>query len=82
MDYYDKGWIFLYIKRYFSNTTEFYTNIIMHPPQNKILNENISIDFNSLIGKGATGNVFKGLFLDPYPHPIAVKAIPLKEINN
>ena len=54
----------------------------MHPPQNKILNEKISIDFATLIGKGATGNVFKGTSLDPYPHPIAIKVIPLKEINN
>lgn len=50
----------------------------MHPPQNKILNEKVSIDFNSLMGKGATGNVYKGICTDPYLHSVAVKVIPLK----
>lgn len=54
----------------------------MHPPQNKILNKNISIDLSCLVGKGATGNVYRGLSLEPHPHPIAIKVIPLKEINN
>lgn len=54
----------------------------MHPPQNKILSDKYSVDFNSLIGKGSTGNVFRGLCLDPHPSTTAVKVIPLKEINN
>lgn len=54
----------------------------MHPPQNKILNSKISIDLGSHIGTGSTGDVYKGIALTPEPCPIAIKVIPLKEINN
>ena len=50
----------------------------MHPPENKILNFKISVNLDTHIGKGSTGDVYKGLSLQPLPHPIAVKAIPLQ----
>lgn len=49
----------------------------MHPPHNKILSPKMSIDMSSLIGKGSTGDVFKGIYLSPHPTPIAIKVIPL-----
>lgn len=54
----------------------------MHPPNQKQISQKVSVDMNSLLGKGSTGNVYRGLCLDPHPHPIAVKVIPLEEIDN
>ena len=33
--------------------------------QNKILNQNISIDLGALIGQGSTGDVYHGIALKP-----------------
>lgn len=49
----------------------------MHPPNYKQLNKKLSIDMSSLLGKGSTGNVYRGLCIEPQPHPVAIKAIPL-----
>lgn len=54
----------------------------MHPPSHKQLSQKLSVDTNTLLGKGSTGNVYKGLCLEPQPHPVAVKVIPLEEVNN
>lgn len=54
----------------------------MHPPSHKQLSQKLSVDTNSLLGKGSTGNVYKGLCLEPQPHPVAIKVIPLEEVNN
>lgn len=48
----------------------------------KQLSHKVSVDMTVLLGKGSTGNVYKGVGLEPEPHPIAVKVIPLEEINN
>lgn len=48
----------------------------------KQVSPKVSVDMNSLIGKGSTGNVYKGVGFEPRPNPIAVKVIPLEEINN
>jgi len=44
----------------------------------KQVSPKISVDLSNLIGKGSTGNVYKGVCFDPHPHPIAVKVIPLE----
>ena len=46
------------------------------------LTPRLSIDLATLIGKGSTGNVYLGHCLDPHPHQVAIKRIPLEEINN
>lgn len=40
------------------------------------------VDQNKLLGRGSTGDVYEGVFLSPSPQPVAVKIIPLSEINN
>lgn len=37
----------------------------MHPPENKILNSKISVSLENKIGKGSTGDVYKGISLLP-----------------
>ena len=48
----------------------------------KQLNQRVFIDLNTLLGKGSTGNVYAGQCTEPHPCSVAVKRIPLKEINN
>ena len=50
----------------------------MHPQGNRVLNDRISINFHQTLGKGSSANVHPGFSLMPQPHPIAIKAIPLK----
>lgn len=50
----------------------------MRPNPNKKLNSKIVIDFSAKIGQGSTGNVYKGISISPQPHPVAIKAIPLR----
>lgn len=38
----------------------------------------LSVDMSLLLGKGSTGNVYKGINFDPHPHSVAVKVIPLE----
>jgi hypothetical protein len=59
-----------------------YLSFFMHPPSNKLVTSKLSVDMKTLLGKGSTGNVYQGVFLEPHPHPVAVKVIPLEEINN
>lgn len=47
--------------------------------QIKKLNDNYAVDFNSQIGHGSSGDVYLGK--SPTGN-VAVKVIPLKEINN
>lgn len=50
----------------------------MNSSNTKQLSQKTSVDMNVLLGKGSTGNVYKGVSSDPRPHPIAVKVIPLE----
>lgn len=51
---------------------------------NKQITQSLSIDYAHLLGKGSTGNVYRGTYKDANMGniPAAVKVIPLAEINN
>ena len=53
-----------------------------HPSPIKQLNQNITIDLSQLLGKGSTGNVYKGESINHPKKSIAIKRIPLQDINN
>lgn len=42
------------------------------------LSQKVSVNMGILLGKGSTGNVYKGVSFEPQPHPIAIKVIPLE----